>query len=240
ARSHPDEEERQRAHQLVELLTPLCKSHCSDVGHDVCIMAMQTLGGAGYTRDHVVEQMARDVKVASIYEGANGIQALDLIGRKLSAHHGQSFQLLMEALEATFDGARDHPVLGELASLLAEAQDTVRRVTGNLASRGLSGDVKGAALYASPYLTLLSHLVTGWLLVEQAAVAQGKLEALWKEKGLESEEERATLLEGRDDARFLDNKVRTARFYVKTLLRENEGLAAQVEDGDFSILHAVL
>lgn len=240
SRTHPDEGERDRAHQLVELLTPLCKSHGSDVGHEVCITAIQTLGGAGYTRDYVVEQMARDVKVASIYEGANGIQALDLIGRKLSARHGASFQLLMDTVGATLEANLDHPVLGDVAKAIQEAQALVRQVTGTIASRGLSGDVRGAALYASPYLTLLSHLITSWLLLEQAVIAHDKLSGLLLDEGIQDERARAAFLDQRDDARYLENKVATARFYATSLLPANLGLAAQIETGDQSILDAAL
>jgi alkylation response protein AidB-like acyl-CoA dehydrogenase len=240
SRSNPDAAAGEHSQKVFEILTPLVKSHCSDVGFDVAIMAMQTFGGAGYTADHPVEQLARDVKIASIYEGANGIQALDLIGRKLSKNHGELFLLLMEEIGATLDEIDGHPALGDLVADVRDAQTKVREVTGKLAEWGLSGRVTSAALGASSFLTMLSQLVTAWLLLDQAQVAHDKLSERLLDKGVTTPEQRAALLEDDELARFYENKQMTARFYVRNLLPQNDALARTVLEGELGILEARL
>jgi alkylation response protein AidB-like acyl-CoA dehydrogenase len=238
AKTNPDTEAREQSQRMLELLTPLVKSHCSDTGFDVCIMAMQTLGGAGYTKDYVIEQLARDVKVASIYEGANGIQALDLIGRKLGAHHGQSFMELMAAIESTVERVRAHTVLGSLSVRLDETKDTLRRVTGFLAGLGMGGDVKDASLYASAFLTMMSQVVTAWLLVEQGVVAHERLVARAKEIGLDAVVDPMTHTSDDAALRFYASKIAAVRFYVGTVLADVDAQARVIEHGERSILSA--
>jgi alkylation response protein AidB-like acyl-CoA dehydrogenase len=239
AESNPDADAAARAHKLLELLTPLCKSHCSDVGFDVCVMAMQTLGGAGYTQDHPVEQCLRDAKIASIYEGANGIQALDLIGRKLSKNMGELFMLLCGEIDGTCERLASHAALEVAVARTKSALEDVQRVAGHLAALGMGGDVKGAALGASAFLTMLSQLVTSWLLLEQAEIAHASLEGLCADSGIDGEG-RAAFVEENDRARFYDRKIHTARFYAQQLLPENVGLAASIEDGYADILDVTL
>jgi alkylation response protein AidB-like acyl-CoA dehydrogenase len=236
ARSHPDEDERERAANVLELLTPLCKSHGSDIGYDIATMALQTMGGAGYTGDWPVEQAVRDVKVASVYEGANGIQALDLIGRKLGHNKGASFLALMERIGGVAEELKGHPTLSDLAEPIEAALGDVREVTGQLAAWGLGGEVKSASLYACAYLTALSQLVTAWLLADQAMVAEDALGAMLLERDISDAAAKAELIANNPRAAHLASKSPTARFYAKTLLLENKGLLAQVKDGDREIL----
>jgi len=231
ARSNPDEAARGTSQRVLELLTPLVKSHCSDTGFDVCIMAMQTLGGAGYTKDYVVEQLARDVKVASIYEGANGIQALDLIGRKLGAHHGQSFMELMGVIEGTIERAKAHATLSSLGERLDEAATTLRRVTGFMAGLGMGGETKSASLYASTFLTMMSEVVTAWLLVDQALVADAALAARTATVGDMAARED-------ESARFYASKIAAVQMYCQTLLATVDTHARVIEGGFRGILEA--
>jgi alkylation response protein AidB-like acyl-CoA dehydrogenase len=238
AKTNPDSEAREQSQRMLELLTPLVKSHCSDTGFDVCIMAMQTLGGAGYTKDYVVEQLARDVKVASIYEGANGIQALDLIGRKLGANHGQSFMELMAAIESTVERVRENATLASLALRLEETKDTLRRTTGHLAALGMGGDVKHASLYASPFLTMMSQVVTAWLLVEQGVVAHERLIERATELNIDVGSDLLTRAHDDGAMRFYASKIAAVRMYVGTVLADVDAHARVIESGEQSILEA--
>ena len=96
----PDPDRQKRAANLVELLTPVVKAYCAERGFEVCVQAVQVFGGYGYTREFPVEQLVRDTKIASIYEGTDGIQAMDLLGRKLGLKKGKPFMdLLTEMID---------------------------------------------------------------------------------------------------------------------------------------------
>ncbi len=226
AETHPDPETRSRSHELLELLTPIIKAWCTDTGFAVAVMSLQTHGGYGYTREYKVEQQIRDTKAASIYEGTNGIQALDLVGRKLARKAGASFRLLVSEIDGLTGELDGHPDLGELAGLLAKETGRVKQVTGKLAMAGLSGDLALPASNATPYLAMVGNLVVGWLLLEQALVAHRLLAG-----GAELGEEQ------RD---HVASKSVTAAFYLRSLLPENLGLARAITQGDRSYLEAEL
>ena len=94
SRRASSEEERQEADDLVSLLTPVIKGYLTDKGFDSAVLAQQVFGGHGYIREHGVEQFVRDARIAQIYEGTNGVQALDLVGRKLGKDGGRAIQRL--------------------------------------------------------------------------------------------------------------------------------------------------
>jgi alkylation response protein AidB-like acyl-CoA dehydrogenase len=231
AKSNPDEAVQKKELGLLEILTPICKAYCSDTGFDVTVMAIQVLGGYGYCKESGVEQLARDVKVASIYEGANGIQGLDLVGRKLSKNNGELFFDLMSRIEATIEETRAHPALAELSAALESEAKRAREVTGRIAQAGMSGDVTTPALGASAYLTLLGNLVLGWLLTQQAAIAYDRISEMCLDKSARTPEARAKLVEQNADAQFYDGKLHTAAFFVKNLLPANAWLAQQIGAG---------
>jgi alkylation response protein AidB-like acyl-CoA dehydrogenase len=229
SRAHPDEDERRRAEVLLGLLTPICKAYCSDVGFDVTIMAIQTLGGAGYLKDHPVEQLARDVKIASIYEGANGIQALDLIGRKLARNHGEAFMLFAEELEGFIEKNQDHPVVGQEVQTFKGEVQRLRETMGSFAQAGLSGDVEMPALGAVHFLKMMGNVCLSWNLLEQAVVAQDGLSRILLEEKADDAAAAQNVVAENTAARFYKNKVATARFFVRTLLPENVGLAQSIQ-----------
>ncbi|MET8252279.1 acyl-CoA dehydrogenase [Micromonospora sp. NPDC005197] len=161
----PEQTDRERAHLLLDVLTPITKSWPSQwclVAND---LAIQVLGGAGYTRDHDVEQHYRDNRLNPIHEGTHGIQALDLLGRKMTMRDGAGLLLLAERMGDTVSrGRRAGGEAAELADRLAGAVDRVVAVTRRLWS---GGDPVLALANASVYLEAVGHVVIAWMWLEQ-------------------------------------------------------------------------
>lgn len=237
---HPEQAMRDRYHKLLELLTPICKAYCSDTGFEMTVMALQTYAGYGYTKDYPIEQLVRDAKIASIYEGTNGIQALDLVGRKIPKNNGEYYMLLMDEIAATIKANKGHPVLGCLAQRLEKELERVRTVTGKFAELGLQGNINFPTLNATAYLNLLGNLILGWLLLDQAVIAHDKLSDMLLDKDVDSVEARKRLLAENSNARYYDGKVKTAAFFIRSLLPENAGIAECILEGDQEILEVEL
>ena len=117
------DEERQKAQNMVDLLTPMCKGWCTEVGLDVVQVGIQVLGGVGYTKDFPMEQFFRDARIAPIYEGTTDIQALDLVGRKMIQNDGILFQQLMEQFSQSIEKHREHPELREIIEVVRVRDD---------------------------------------------------------------------------------------------------------------------
>jgi Acetyl-CoA dehydrogenase C-terminal like/Acyl-CoA dehydrogenase, C-terminal domain len=168
-RTAETEEERRRAHLLLDVLTPIAKSWPSQWCLVACDLAIQVHGGAGYTRDFPVEQFYRDNRLNPIHEGTHGIQALDLLGRKVLMDGGAGLALLGETITATTRRAAGTP----WADLAADVDALVRRVGEVTATLWADGDPAVALANASVYLEATGHLVVGWLWLEQALAAEG-------------------------------------------------------------------
>ncbi|MBI4913131.1 MAG: acyl-CoA dehydrogenase [Acidobacteria bacterium] len=233
-------EEHDRWQGQVELLTPVCKAWCSDWGFRVTEWALQTYGGYGYCMEYPAEQYLRDCKIASIYEGTNGIQALDLVGRKFRMQEGRPVKALLAAVQDTVDALAPHPVLGPCAGPLAEALQALQAVLAGLPSRP-EGPLL-TMLNAAPLLDLLAHAVAGHLLLRQAALAHGTLGALLAERGVPPGDAAATraLLAESPEAAFLHNKVQAARCFAFRALPPATALAPAMLSGDLSPMEAVL
>ncbi|MGY1750238.1 acyl-CoA dehydrogenase [Modestobacter sp. SYSU DS0511] len=191
-RTADTEEARARAHLLLEVLTPIAKSWPSQWCLAADDLAVQVLGGAGYTRDFPVEQFYRDNRLNPIHEGTHGIQALDLLGRKVVADGGAGLALLAETIAATTLRARE-TTWADLAATLDELVRRIGTVTGVLWA---DGDPEQALANATVYLEAVGHVVVGWLWLEQALAAEGRDE------------------QGRDGA-FYAGKRQAARFFQR-------------------------
>jgi len=227
-------DERASFQALVELLTPVCKAWGSDWGFRVTEWCLQVYGGYGYTKDYPAEQYLRDAKIASIYEGTNGIQALDLIGRKLHLDGGRPFATLLGRARQAADRAAAVEALEGAAEQLEIAVDEVERSAGVF-----SGDDEGtllALLDAVPFLDMFGHLLAGCFLIEQAVVAQAELETIAESKGadLGAEGERTELLESDTDARYYHNKVQTAVHFAYRGLPLVRALGVPLQAGETS------
>jgi butyryl-CoA dehydrogenase len=170
-RSEEDATRREEASLLLDLLTPLCKAWPSIYGPRANDHAIQVLGGYGYTRDFPVEQYYRDNRLNPIHEGTNGIQALDLVGRKLWAAEGQGFRLLAVRLAETASRVSGDATLAPLGLALRQAFARIEAVTRTLGTALQAGQRRAALADASLYLEALGHVVVGWLWLEQAHTA---------------------------------------------------------------------
>ncbi|HET7720327.1 MAG TPA: acyl-CoA dehydrogenase, partial [Acidimicrobiales bacterium] len=215
AHRHADEHVRTAAQERVDLLIPVCKGWGTDLGVDVTSTAIQVFGGMGYVEETGVAQHFRDARIAPIYEGTNGIQAMDLVGRKLPMRAGGVVKDLLADIGATVERGRaagaDHAVI---ADRLADALAALTESTDWLMANGLE-DVRHALAGATPYLRQFGIVMGGWLLAESALTA-GELEV--GDGG------------GFDEA-FLAAKRTTARFYATQLLPQAGGLTGAVTAG---------
>jgi len=215
AHRHADEHARTAAQERVDLLIPICKGWGTDLGVEVTSTALQVFGGMGYVEETGVAQHFRDARIAPIYEGTNGIQAMDLVGRKLPMRGGGVVKDLLADVGATVERGRaaggDHAVI---ADRLADALAALTASTDWLMANGLE-DVRHALAGATPYLRQFGIVAGGWLLAESALAA----------------DEVAAAGGGGFDEGFLAAKRTTARFYATQLLPQAAGLAGAVTAG---------
>ncbi len=203
---HPDAGRREAADDLVALLTPIVKAACTDNGAEAAGLAIGVYGGHGYIVESGVEQLARDARISQIYEGTNGVQALDLVGRKLALHQGRLTRRFFHLVDAQLDA--EHPEGAEeftagLAAAFTRLQDT----TIWLAEAGVR-DPEEAAAAATDYLRLFSLTVFAslWLRMAEACLAGEQTE-------------------------FTAQKLATGRFFVRRILPETAALAEIVQSG---------
>ncbi|MEL6258675.1 MAG: acyl-CoA dehydrogenase [Pseudomonadota bacterium] len=170
AHTDPDDVERRNAAEVLDLLTPVSKSWPSEFGLVANDLAIQVHGGYGYTRDYDVEQLYRDNRLNPIHEGTFGIQAADLVGRKLPQNAAAGYRLLLERIQATCDAARrDEALAGEIVHL-DNAVEAMQRAVSTLAGMGRN---TAALDNAGAFLSAFGHVVVGWLWVSQALAATG-------------------------------------------------------------------
>ncbi|MBN2359278.1 MAG: acyl-CoA dehydrogenase [Deltaproteobacteria bacterium] len=238
---NPNEQQKNMYTGLLEILTPICKAYCSDQGFYATTLALQTLGGYGYISEFPIEQYVRDSKIASIYEGTNGIQAMDLVGRKLPAKGGMNLMTLAQQINALIEQHEKHELLAPEFKLLAQGRDALADVSMYFAMTAPT-DPLIPVLNATPYLDLFGQVVFGWLLLEQAAIAYPKIVEICKKKGVKYDDDAAVakLCEDDEEARFYDGKVKVAQFYARRSLPLCQPKADVLKSGDKSALTATL
>ena len=216
-------DERARYQSLVDFMTPICKAWCSDWGTRVADWCLQVYGGYGYTTDYPAEQYLRDARITSIYEGTNGIQALDLVLRKFRARGGQALEEVLSDAERIVGRLEGNPGLGAAAAQLAEAVAEVRNLVAGLATR--SDAVLSLSLNAVPILDMVGHVVAGGLLLEQGLIAQDK---------------QGALPEGDPEAAFYHNKVCAVIHFAYRGLPRVKCLGVAIQEGDTAAIDAVM
>ena len=202
------------------MLTPICKAYCSDNAFKVADLAMQTHGGYGYCQEYPVEQYARDIKITSIYEGTNGVQAMDLLGRKLPMKGGQVMMGFVAEINDRVAALKKSEATSDLAVKLTDALGKVQGVI--MKFMGLSKEKSAMALVpfinACDLLEMLGDFLIGFLLTEEAAVADGKLKAIFEEKGASDAAAQRAVIKESSEALFYNGKIKTADFFVNMLL----------------------
>jgi alkylation response protein AidB-like acyl-CoA dehydrogenase len=173
--AEPDEKKVAYHQGQVDLLVPLVKAYGSDQGFRVCEMAIQTYGGAGFTRDYPVEQYCRDAKIFSIYEGTNHIQAMDLVGRKLGQAGGANLQAFLGDVQAFVTQHGSHPTLGPAVKKLGAAQEALAGTAMRMLMWFQSGKLALVPLSANRFCEMMSELTVAWLLLQAGIVADAAL-----------------------------------------------------------------
>ncbi len=211
------EDERQRADDLLSLLTPVIKGYGTDKGYEIATNSQQVYGGHGYIAEWGMEQYVRDARIAMIYEGTNGIQAMDLVGRKLAKDGGRAVQLLFAILSEDIGAAKANPALADFAGRLEKAVGDLQTATMWFMQNGLTNpDNAGAG--AVSYMHLMGIVTLGLMWLRMASAAQ------------------AALAVGGGDKDFLEAKLVTARFFAERIMPDTGALRRKIEGGADSIM----
>lgn len=198
---HEDAEKRKEADDLVALMTPILKAYQTDMGFEVSSLAMQIHGGHGYIWEYGVEQYARDARIAMIYEGTNGIQALDLVGRKMGANMGRYLRRFFHPVSEYIETNMTNTDLQEFTMPLAKSFAKLQQSTAVIAQKGLKNPLEAGAASVD-YLRQFALVGMGYMWIQMAEVAQQKLK------------------EGDGDKKFYEAKIKTARFFFARMLPE--------------------
>ena len=213
SKAHPDAETRQTADDIVQIMTPVVKAFLTDEGYANANTGLQVLGGSGFTQDWPIEQYVRDGRIARIYEGTNGIQAMDLVGRKLSLHKGRLVQSLFADMT---DYLKQHPDCAhrdQLKAALATLEEAVNWLNTNARQ-----DPEQAGAAATPFLRLTGLTVIAFMWVRMAEAA------------------RQAIASGEGNQAFNEAKQVSARFFFDKLLPEKDALLADIVDGKESLM----
>ena len=212
AHRHPDQAKREAADDLIQMLTPIIKAYFTDMGSECANTAVQVYGGHGFIREWGMEQFVRDARITQIYEGTNGIQAMDLVGRKLPKDGGRAVRAFMEMVGHDIADAKAAGDPAGVAGALEPALQDLGAATVWLAQNGMADpDNAGAGAYA--YMELMGLVSLGWMWLKMAATSKRALDA------------------GSGDRAFQETKLVTARFFAERELPETASLRRKIEAG---------
>ncbi|MCP3673154.1 MAG: acyl-CoA dehydrogenase [Gammaproteobacteria bacterium] len=212
---NPDPARREEADDLASLLTPVIKAFNTDTGFDSTNMGVQVFGGHGFISEHGMEQFVRDVRIAQLYEGTNGIQALDLVGRKMNMHQGRLLKRFFVPVAKYIAQESENAEMNEFIQPLSTAFTQLQQATGWIAKNAPANpDNAGSA--SVDYLRMFGLVTVGYMWARMAQIA------LAKQAG--------------DETAFYKAKIKTARFYMQKLLPQTASLLATVEAGSDSLM----
>ncbi len=172
----PEGEEKKHYQALVDFLTPIIKAYCSDMGFRVCETAIQCLGGYGFCREYPLEQYLRDSKIMSLYEGTNGIQSVDLLGRKMRLNGGALFKAFLSEIQEFCRKHSSQPVLGSEIQALAKAVERLAETARTLAEKMKTDPLQWAS-YTYPALLCFGDITMVWRLLDLAVIAQEQIDS---------------------------------------------------------------
>ncbi|MEY4671182.1 MAG: hypothetical protein RLZZ415_1061 [Pseudomonadota bacterium] len=211
------DEERQLADDLISLLTPVIKGYGTDKGYDVATNMQQVFGGHGYIEEWGMSQFVRDARIAMIYEGANGVQAMDLVGRKLAQNGGRAVQALFALVDADCAAAKAKPELATLAAAVEAANGELKAATIWFMANGMANPNQvGAGAHHYMHIMGIVALGSQWLRMGQAALA--------------------ALASGSGDKAFYEAKLTTARYYGERFCPDAAALRRKIEAGSEAIM----
>ena len=217
AKHSTDKTTQAEAEEFVALLTPVVKALFTDMGFESANLAVQTYGGHGYIRDHGMEQLVRDSRIAMIYEGTNGVQALDLVGRKLPANMGRSLRRFFHPVSAFIEANQNDPVIGKLVQGYGRAFGALQLATGFIAEKSMK-DHEEAGAAATDYLRLFGLVALGFMFMRSAKIAASKV------------------MQPGPDHEFYKSKLATARFFVERILPQAGALLFAIKAGKASLM----
>ena len=210
-------EEKENAFLLLDILMPVAKSYPSEMGVQSVSQSLQTFGGYGFTEDFPVEQLYRDIRITPIYEGTTGIQAQDLLGRKMTMKGGKAPMLLFAEINkviaeaGTFDELK--PYADQLTTELARVQD----VMADLLPHAMKGDTERYLSDATLFLEMFGIVVVAWQWLKQAVVAKQNM---------------VTQNPQGDDLTFYEGKIHTMKFFFHYEVPKTLGLAVRLKDDE--------
>jgi len=219
--------DKEKYQDLIDILIPVAKGYVTDRSIDICNLGIQVYGGYGYTKEYPVEQLLRDVRITTIYEGTNGIQANDLLGRKLFIKDGNLPERLTAEILEVVDKARKYPDLEALAHKLASLVDTWQVVAGQVKQDIGNGQVQNAFVHAYAFMDITGDMVMAWMLLWRACTALDKMNGEGKKK----------------DLKFYRGQLKSAENFIGTVIPvtfgkansilEKCGAAIEIEDEEF-------
>jgi acyl-CoA dehydrogenase len=216
AHKHPDEKVRKEHKAFVDLMIPVVKGWCTETAIEVCSNALQVFGGIGYIEETGIAQQYRDVRITTIYEGTTGIQALDLVGRKLAQDMGATASRVIKQMQETVAAVSSEelkPIVDALGKAIAALAETSQFI-------GMSamGDLRKAVACSVPYLKLWGITAGGWQMLRSAQIAADKIAA------------------GDSEAEFYRAKIATAKFYASHVLTQSAWLKREIVDGSGDVM----
>jgi hypothetical protein len=207
--------ERVEWDDLIQFLTPVVKAFGTDIGFDNANLGVQIFGGHGYIREHGMEQFVRDARITQIYEGTNGIQALDLVGRKMTAHYGRYMRAFFHPVQKFIEDNITDPNMEEIVTGLATGFGSLQAAVGQVAQKGISNPLEAGAA-ATDLLKILSYVSVGYMWAKMAKLAFSK--------------------QNDDPTGFYKGKIQTARFYMAKLMPQTNALLASLMAGGSTIM----
>jgi len=224
AHKHPDEKVRKEHKAFVELMIPVVKGWCTENAIDLCSTALQIFGGMGYIEETGIAQQYRDVRIITIYEGTTGIQALDLLGRKLigdmgatATATGKKMEKVAKECAAGDPSTSSGQALKAIGEALLKGLATLTEVSQWMGMTGM-GDMNKALACSVPYLKLWGVVAGGWQMARAAQIAAGKIAA------------------GDPEAEFYKAKLSTAKFYASHVLSQGAYFKRQILDGSGDVM----
>lgn len=235
-----DPAEKEKCEDLAAILTPIIKGYVTDKAWEVTSHGVQVYGGYGYIKEYPVEQLLRDCRIFMIYEGTNGIQAMDLLGRKLGMKKGKPFLDYLGLMQKTIADARQIPALSELTNDFEAGVTRLTETALYLAKTAMSDNIMNAFAFAHPFLDVTGDLTMAWMLLWRSTIAFQKLQKLAGSDDLDKIREKA---EKNKDGAFYYGQLKTAEFFIKTILpvtmgkfnaiSETNGAAVDMLDASF-------
>ena len=214
----PDDLEKYQG--IIDLLIPICKGYVTDRAFEVCSLGVQVYGGYGYIKEYPQEQLLRDVRITMIYEGTNGIQAMDLLGRKLGMKKGKPVMDLLEKIQTTIAGAKKQGLIQGLAEKLEIAINKLGEVGMHIGAQAMSPQVMNAFAFANSFMEVTGDVIMAWMLLWRASIAAEKIEKGARKK----------------DVAYYEGQIKSAEFFVHSMLPVTMGKMDTILAGNDAVV----